>query len=377
MYSKFLFIVTLFFFLNILPLKTYAQEFKEQFFKAEVINILDEKEINSEAGKNYSQQVKLKLLDGDEEGKEITIEHGGQLKITESQKVKTGDVVILAKFENPGLDTRYIITDKYRLNQLIWMAVGFIVLTFAVAGKKSLGATLGLVVSLLVVVNFIVPQILAGRDPLLISIIGSLGILFATIYLAHGASRQTTIALISTFFTLIITGVLAILAVNLSNLTGMGSEEAYSLQLGPTGNINLQGLLLGGIIIGALGVLDDITTTQTAAVYELAKLNPKQKFNELFQRGLQIGREHVASLVNTLVLAYAGASLPIFILFVFNPRGVPLEIILNSEIIAEEVVRTLSGSAGLVLAVPITTALSVWSITRNHKSPTILAGKDK
>lgn len=276
-------------------------------------------------------------------------------------------MVVLSKFENPGTEARYIIADKYRLNMLIWMAAGFFILVLAVSGKKSFGALLGLIFSLLVIVKFIVPQILAGQDPLFISIAGALVILFATLYLAHGLTRQTTIALISTFITLVITGILSVLAVNISHLTGMGSEEAYSLQLGLTTTINLQGLLLGGIIIGALGVLDDITTTQTAAVFEIAKHNSKQTFNELLNSGLNIGKEHISSLVNTLVLAYAGASLPIFILFVFNPKRVPLEIILNGEMIAEEIIRTLAGSAGLVLAVPISTALAAWSITKNRK----------
>ncbi len=369
MYSKKIVIVFLLLISLISPSLSFAQEFKESYLKAEVIQILEDKEINaaSEAEKNYYQKVQLKLLDGPEENKSITVEHGGQLKINKFQKVNPGEVVILTKFESSSSEPKYIITDKYRLNMLIWMAAGFFILVFAVSGKKSFGALLGLAVSLLVVIKFIVPQILAGKDPLFISIAGALVILFATIYLAHGLSRQTTIALISTFITLVITGIISILAVKLAHLSGMGSEEAYSLQLGVTSNINLQGLLLGGIIIGALGVLDDITTTQSAAVFEIAKHDPKQNFNELLRSGLNIGKEHISSLVNTLVLAYAGASLPIFILFIVNPRGVPMEIILNSEIIAEEIVRTLAGSAGLVLAVPIATALSAWSITKNRR----------
>jgi uncharacterized membrane protein len=367
MYIKKIIVIFLIFLAFLFPTFANAQEFKEEFFKAEVINILEDREINTEAGKNYYQKAELRLLNGPDENKQITVDHGGQLKINESQKIKKGEVIVLTKLQSPDSEPRYIITDKYRINQLIWMAVGFFVLVFIVAGKKSFGALLGLIISMLVIVKFIVPQILAGRDPLLISIAGALAILFVTIYLAHGLNRQTTIALIATFITLAITGVISVLAVKLAFLTGMGSEEASTLQLGPTSNINLQGLLLGGIIIGALGVLDDITTTQSAAVFELSKMNPKLKFEELFKKGLNIGKEHIASLVNTLVLAYAGASLPIFILFVFNPRGVPIEIILNSEIIAEEIVRTLSGSAGLILAVPIATALSAWSITKSSK----------
>jgi uncharacterized membrane protein len=181
-----------------------------------------------------------------------------------------------------------------------------------------------------------------------------------TIYLAHGVSQQTTIAIISTFVSLIITIVISILFVDLIKLSGTGSEDIYSLVQGFKGTINFQGLLLGGIIIGTLGVLDDVTTTQTTTMYTLAEANPAYTVSTLFKHGMKIGREHITSLVNTLVLAYAGASIGVFIyLFLGMKQGTaPLWVMLNSEFIVEEIVRTLSGSIGLVLAVPITTLLA-------------------
>lgn len=147
----------------------------------------------------------------------------------------------------------------------------------------------------------------------------------------------------------------------------MGSDEATSLLFGETSNINFKGLLLGGMIIGFLGVLDDITTSLSATVFELKRVNPKLNFKGLVQSALKIGNEHISSLVNTLVLAYAGASLPLFLFIVLNPQEYPLWFIINSELISEEIVRTLVGSIGLLFAVPITTLLAAWVNARKLK----------
>ena len=226
-----------------------------------------------------------------------------------------------------------------------------------------------MILSLGVIIKFIVPQILAGRDPLLVSVIGSVFILVTTIYLAHGFSKQTTAAVISTALTLVLTGILSVAFVNMTHLTGVASEEALSLQFGPTASINFKGLLLGGMIIGFLGVLDDVTTGMAATVFELKKVNSKLKPRELISSSLNVGREHVSSLVNTLVLAYAGASLPLFLFIVLNPQKYPPWYIINSEFVAEEIVRTLVGSIGLLCAVPITALIATWMVqTRKSTS---------
>ena len=349
----------------ILPINVHAQEIKEEFYKAEVLSIKQDKEIQVGDSTTPYQQVELRILDGEKKDQIITIDHGGSFRINPDQKVNRNEIVILTKLATPDGE-KYLITDKYRISQLGWLFALFAGLVFLVTGKKGFGALLGLAISLAVVVWFITPRILAGNDPLLISILGSIFILTITIYLAHGFKKQTTIALISTLITLVVTGILAVFFTKISGLTGMGSEEAYSLQLGGQ-MINLSGLLLGGIIIGTLGILDDITTSQTAAVYELHHTDNSLSFDKLVKKALNIGKEHISSLVNTLVLAYAGASLPLFILFVSNPRGIPLEIIINGEIIAEEIVRSLVGSIGLILAVPITTAMAAWYVTHRSK----------
>ncbi len=337
-----------------------AQSQKPEFLKAKVTRIIEEgkKTINNE--KNHFQKVELSLSEGSEKGKTINVEHGGNFIITEDQKVHIGDTVVLSKtIINNKVD--YRITDNYRLHTLLFFLLGFALLIIFMAGKHGVGSIIGMGISIAVIFFFIVPQIMQGSNPLLISILGSLFIMVTTIYLAHGISQQTTIAIISTFISLLITILLSMIFVKVMNLSGVGSEDMYALLQGFQ-NINFQGLLLGSMIIGTLGVLDDVTTTQTATMYTLAEANPNYSIAELFKKGMRIGREHITSLVNTLVLAYAGASIGVFIyLNIGVQRGTePLWVMLNSEFIIEEIVRTLSGSLGLILAVPITTLLATF-----------------
>lgn len=357
----------LFFFLS--PSIAFAQESPppEEFYKAEITKIVSEGETFIEEGKTEPYQtVQVKILDGKEKGKEVTLDHGKMTTISEEQKVSVGEKVVLLKLPTPNGST-YQIIDRYRLPTLLPILFFFFVLVLVLSRWKGLGSIAGLAVSLCVIIFFIVPQILAGRDPLFISIVGSLFIMTVTIYLAHGFSRKTHVALFATFLSLLLTGFLSYLFVDFAHLTGLGNDDATSLRFGQTENINFQGLLLGGIIIGALGVLDDITTSLSAVIEELKKANPAYTFKHLIRSGFRIGSEHISSLVNTLVLAYAGAGLPLFLFLILNPLGHPLWVILNSEIIVEEIIRTLTGSIGLVLAVPITTLLASWVVTRHNR----------
>lgn len=233
-------------------------------------------------------------------------------------------------------------------------------------GRIGFTSMLGLGVSIAVLMLYIIPNIVRGANPLLISVTGSAAIAYTALYLAHGFNRRTSLALLSTVITLVLSTLMAVAFVHLANLFGMGSEEARFIQTGFTQNINLKGLLLGGIIIGALGVLDDITTAQTAAIDELSKANHTLGFTELFASGTSIGREHIASLINTLALAYVGASLPVFVLLFVNEE-MPWWVIVNSEFLAEEIVRTLVGSSTLLLAVPISTYIAAKAFANgNH-----------
>ncbi|MBP6882387.1 MAG: YibE/F family protein [Candidatus Levybacteria bacterium] len=344
------------------PQSTLAQsQSTQEFSKAKVTSIIKNEVKNIGGKKNPYQKVTVQILDGAERNKILTLEYGGVRVITESQRLSKNDTVILSKLLSNNKST-YTISDIYRIPSLLFIASLFFILVILMTGKKGLGSLLGLIISLIVIAGFIVPQILKGADPLTISVIGSIIIMITTIYLAHGYNQRTTIAVIATAISLFLTGVIAIIAVKLSSLSGLGSEDAYNLMLGSQIPINLHGLLLGGIIIGSLGVLDDTTTTQSTTVAELSDANPSYSMKELYRRGMIVGREHIASLVNTLVLAYAGAGIAIFIFIVMSLQSqqYPWWVIFNSELLAEEIVRTIAGSIGLVLAVPITTLLAAF-----------------
>lgn len=356
-------------FLVVVPNFVYAQtESPDQFFQAIVERVIERGERNIEGVVNPYQIVEVQIENGDRQGEKITIEHGVKFTIDKSLLVQKGERVVLIQSVGIDGDDFFQIIDKYRLDKIYYLVGIFFLAIVLLSGFQGVGSILGMIFSLGVIIKFIVPEILAGNDPLTVSIIGSFIIMLFSIYLAHGLSRKTTIALVSTFLTLVFIGLISVFFVQFSRLTGLSSEEAYSLRLGlSTADINVKGLLLGGILIGALGVLDDITTGLSASVFELAAANPKYRFKELYKSGLIIGKEHIASLVNTLVLAYAGASLPIFLILILNPASYPLWAILNNEAIVEEVVRTLAGSFGLLLAVPLTTFLSAFYLAEINK----------
>jgi uncharacterized membrane protein len=250
-----------------------------------------------------------------------------------------------------------------RRDGLIYLFALFVFLAILVGGIWGATSLLGMVFSFFIIFKFILPQILLGKDAILIAIVGSAMIIPVTFSLSHGFKTKTFIAGVGTVFALIITGIVATIAVNLARLSGFGSEEAGFLQSQFGNLLNIKGLLLAGMIISSLGVLDDITISQASVVAELKDANKKYKFADLFKRSMNVGRDHIASLINTLVLVYAGASLPLLLLFVNNP--LPFESIVNHEMIAEEIVRTLVGSIGLILAVPITSLLASYYYKNN------------
>ncbi len=331
---------------------------QQEFAKAKVLKIDSQGTKETNGAKNRYQKISVQVLEGKDKGKIIKIESGLQTTLTPQQTVSEGQTIVVTQVQDQNKKFSYQVYDTYRINSLLYLFLVFFVVVVAIAGWKGLGSLVGLAISLSIIFFYIVPQILHGADPLLTSIYGSLAILLLTTYLAHGVSKQTTIALFSTFISLMLTAFLSYLFVNFAHLSGF-NEESSTLQFGQTSMINLKGLLLGGVIIGTLGALNDITTTQAAAVFELAKTDATLTFKKLFSKGFSIGREHVVSMVNTLVLAYAGSSLALFLFIILNPQKLPFWVMVNSEDISDEIVRTLAGSMGLVLVVPIVTLLAV------------------
>ena len=337
----------------------------ENFIHARVVEILVDEQRNIAGSLVPYQQIIVELLDGDEQGKHLTIEHLGSV-VGESQKYKQGERVLVTSIEYFG-EIEYHIVDSYRVPSLIWIGAIFVGIVFLFARFKGITALLGLTAGIIILALYVVPKILEGGNPIFTSLVGAVIIAVLSLYLAHGISRQTTIALAGTLITLFLAVGFSWVFIKIANLNGLGSEEAFFLQLDPRLALNLKGLLLGGILIGALGVLDDVTTAQAAVVHELKKANASFNFGQLYTRGLTVGREHIVSLVNTLALAYIGASFPLFLYFALdNPQ--PLWVTFNSEFIAEEIIRTLVGSTALVLAVPITTALAAWHFGKQSSS---------
>ena len=254
---------------------------------------------------------------------------------------------------------QYVFADTERRSPLLLLLALFAVAVVVLGRWTGVRALLGLGLSLVVVTLFVLPALLDGRSALLVALVGSSAVMLTALYLSHGVSVQTSIAVLGTLASLSLTVVLAEVFVRASALTGLGSDET-GLISATVANIDLRGLLLAGIVIGSLGVLDDVTVTQSSAVWELHLANPAASARELYRAGLRIGRDHIASTVNTLVLAYVGASLPLLV--VYTLAGSQVGDVLTSEVVAQEVVRTLVGSIGLVAAVPLTTLLAALTV---------------
>lgn len=259
----------------------------------------------------------------------------------------------------PGYDEEHVnfysLVDYQRGGALIALFLIFAVLVIALSRWRGLFSLVGLGASLAVILLFIVPGVLNGKPPVTVAIVGSLAVMFVTVLLAHGTGPKSIAALLGTTATLLLTAALAVVFTHLARLTGLSSDEAFALRLADPG-VSLQGLLIAGMIVGALGVLDDVTVSQASIVLGLKAANPDIGYAEVVRRAMHVGRDHVSATVNTLVLAYAGSSLPV--LLVFASGALPLGQAVNLELVSEQVVATLVGSIGLIAAVPATTALA-------------------
>jgi len=308
------------------------------------------------------ERLTIRIESGPDEGDEATLTVGDSGPIPD---IGPGDGVRVVKNEippgaGPGAE-EYAISEIERRNAMLWLLAAFCLIVVLFGRLRGTLALVGLGVSLLVVAQFVLPAILDGREPLAIALIGASAVMLATIALAHGLGPKSMAAILGTAASLLLTALLALLFADLAHLSGLASEEATLLQVGDQ-SLSLEGLVIAGMVIGALGVLDDVTVSQASTVMALRRANPAQRFGELYRGALSVGRDHVAATVNTLVLAYVGASLPI--LLVFGVDGVPFADAVNREAVSEQVIGMLVGSVGLIAAVPLTTALAALLATR-------------
>ena len=282
--------------------------------------------------------------------------------VASSHGVKPGDQIRYLNLSNAqGAggsqgSPAYIFVDFVRTLPIILLAVLYAVVVIAVARWRGLRALIGLVGAYFVLANFLLPGLVEGKPPLLLALVGSTVIMIGVLYFAHGFSARTSTALLGTVFGLAITALLAAWATDAANLAGVGSHDAATL-VNTSSNISISGVILCGLIISGLGVLNDVTITQSSAVWELYELAPASSARKLFTSAMRIGRDHIASTVYTIAFAYAGAALPILIIVMLYDR--PLLDTLTSAELSEEVIRTLVGSIGLVLAIPVTTLIAV------------------
>jgi len=292
----------------------------------------------------------VEVVEGPEAGLRFDVDTGE----TGAPPFDVGDR--LKVYGSPGPDgVFYAVADYDRLSTMAWLVGLFVVAVLAAGRWHGLRSLLGLAISLLIITTFVVPAILAGSNPLAVAVVGAFVIMLVTLYLSHGLNVKTTTALIGTAGALVLTGLLGVLFAQITKLTGLASEDAQLLANAVQG-ISLPGLVLAGLIISALGVLDDVTVTQASTVFAVHDADPEQSWGTLFRRAMNVGRDHIASTVNTLVLAYAGASITLLLLF--STGGQAVAEILNSETVAAEIVKTLVGSIGLIAAVPLTTAIA-------------------
>ena len=350
------------------PLNSNAQELvldKVTTVKAEVLEIIKQeiKDVPGTDIQQSNQTIKVRILDGEEKGKEVMVDND-YLNLNK-------DEIFYLRHITSSLDETdyYSVDEPYRLPQVLFIVIVFLIAVFVFGGIQGVRGIVSLAGSFLLIMYVLLPGILHGYSPLLVTIGVSSLIIIVGSYITHGFNKTTSSAVLGMVATVAFTGLLAFWSVYFTRLSGFGSEEVVYLNLNARGGIDVIGLLLGGIMIGLLGVLYDVAIGQAISVEELLRIAPNVPKKTIYARAIRIGREHIGALVNTLAIAYVGASLPLLLLFSQSSTE-SIWVTMNREIFSTEIVRTMIGSIGLVLAVPITTMVAVWILTRKGKPNT-------
>jgi uncharacterized membrane protein len=342
--------------LLIVPFVGVAQEVYNEYqetYRGKVLSILDQqlREVPGTETETLVQTILVKVLDGEKAGQTITIEN-------EYLKLEPGDTFYFN--HNVYIDgtESYFVTNIDRRNSLLLFFVLFICTVIVFGGWQGLRSLIALGGSFLAIFYVLLPGLVAGYNPLALSVTVASVVLFSAIFFTHGFNRESVVAYGGTMLAVFITGILAIVAVYEAKLTGFVTDESVFLNFATNGSLDFTGLLLGAVIIGVLGVLDDIAVTQAAVVTELFTSNKSLPARVVYKKAIRVGREHVGALVNTLVLAYVGAALPLLMYVHLSPLS--FFSLINSELFATEIIRAIVGSIGLILTVPIVTGLAVY-----------------
>lgn len=351
----------------IFPFIAHAQQDEQKMlasetFEARVIEIVSTHTISREDGSTAIQQdLRLQGLTGNFKDREMQTRGISELDVIDAGVYKNGDRVIVSRDTRADGTSLFTVIDYVRRPYLYLLAALFVISIIAIGRWKGLRAFIGLLITFIVIMAFMIPYILSGSNPILISFIGSIVIAIASTLITEGWNRKSHIAIGSISCTLLLALGISILFTKLTRLTGFSQEETlYLISLGKVA-INFQGLLLAGILIGTLGVLDDAVLSQIEAVAQIRDANPLMSKTRIFKMASKIGNSHLGAIVNTLFLTYAGASLPLLLLFKLHENGpIPYGQVLNSEVIATEILRTLVGSIAIALALPIATLFAVY-----------------
>lgn len=349
---RYILIVACFFLPNVGAAQELHQELQETV-RATVLKILSETErdIIGTDTTAVVQEVLVEIRSGEKEGAHASFE-------TDLMELEVGDAIYVNRLVAIDGVEYYAFKDVDRTRPLIALIAFFALVLMLFSGRHGIRALLSLGFSVLILFVVLVPLLLAGYSPVLSSVLVAGPMLGAMLFLTHGVHARTTIAFLGTFGAVILTSLVALTWVSLARFTGLSSDAAIYLNFSTQGSLDFGGLLLGSIIIGILGVLDDVAITQASVVGELKRANASLSFGELYSRAIRVGRDHIGSLVNTLAFAYMGASLPLVLLLVRADAGLVLSF--NQEMVAVELVRIFVGSIGLILAVPLTTIIAAW-----------------
>jgi uncharacterized membrane protein len=302
--------------------------------------------------------VHVKILDGEHKGRTVlltTVAQVGSLDVSAGDRIRVYRSELPPSADRPANRDNYSFADFDRRRAMLWLSIAFVVLLLATGRIHGLRALVGLVASLVIVVEFIVPAILHGSAPLAVAIVGAFAVMLVMMPLSYGLGAKAMAAWLGTAVSLLIAAGLAYAFARIAHLSGAASDESVYLGAAQS-TVSLQGLLVAGMVIGVLGVLVDLTVSQASTVIALRRANPSLGFSGLFRGALEVGHDHIAATVHTLVFAYAGASLPV--LLIFSVGSTSFADAVNGEAVADEVIAALVGSIGLIASMPVTTALA-------------------
>jgi uncharacterized membrane protein len=357
---------------NIRANSPYSKTSEKVFYETgKVIKINNEKieEDGMGGSKVLTQNVQIQL-ENYQNGKVIKNAYQTDT-VDNKQKLNLGDQLVIRRepkvfdYNKDGNSEIFTIQDKFRYNNIVWIFVIFVVLILVLTGIRGMSALIGMFFSFVIISQVLIPGIISGANLTVLTFFTGLLILGVTMFIGHGFTKKTTIALVAGVFVITLATFLSSWVVDFSLLTGYGTEDAFHLKgSGVTNTINLRGLLISGIIIGAIGIMDDVTIAQAVAIEEISKANTRMTRLELFWRGMIIGQDHIISLINTLILAYVGTALPLLLsLTVYNFS--PFWVIVNDQVVAEEIIRSVVGSICILMAIPVTNILAAYFSKQN------------